>query len=149
MTGIRFFSITFRGQPWIKDLSDNLLSGLRVFLLEDEYLIAMDVEMLCMDNGAAEVIVKHQLDDSNSGDPLPDFDVAVVDLVLSGKSTLPFAEKLAELGRPFVFASGYTDSIDVNRRFPGVPIVAKPYAGPELVQAIASAARSRNGVANL
>lgn len=103
--------------------------------------------MLCLDHGASEVIVKHQLDEGEEDTSLPDFDVAVVDLVLSGKSTLPFADRLQKLGRPFVFASGYSDSIDVMKRFPGIPIIGKPYAGPELVEAIASAARSRNGSA--
>ena len=34
-----------------------MLEGLRILLLEDEFLIAMDVEQLCRDHGAADVAV--------------------------------------------------------------------------------------------
>jgi CheY-like chemotaxis protein len=138
-----FLSIAFRWKSRVKDLSESPLKGLRVFLLEDEFLIAMDVEMMCLDHGASEVIIRHQLKEGED-EPLPDFDVAVVDLVLAGQSTIPFADRLARLGKPFIFASGYADSVDVAR-FPSVPIVTKPYAGSELIEAIASAVRSRNG----
>ena len=38
------------------------LEGLRVLVLEDEYLIAMDMEQICRDHGAAEVIIRGDLD---------------------------------------------------------------------------------------
>jgi CheY-like chemotaxis protein len=119
-------------------LPANLLSGLRILLLEDEYLIAMDVELLCRDNGAAEVTVKRSLDELAEIDELADFDVAIIDLMLSGKSTLPFAERLARIGRPFVFASGYVEVGEVHKRFPHVPVIGKPYAGADLINAVAS-----------
>lgn len=120
----------------VTHLPANLLSDLQVLLLEDEYLIAMDVELLCRDHGAADVIIRHSLDGLD-GDP-PDFDVAILDLLLAGDPTLPFAERLASLGRPFVFASGYGENEEVRRRFPDVPIVAKPYAGADLINAVAA-----------
>ena len=39
------------------------LAGLRVLILEDEFLIAMDVEQLCRDHGAADVIILRRLED--------------------------------------------------------------------------------------
>ncbi len=113
-----------------------LLDALKILVLEDEFLIAMDVEQLCLDHGAAAVSVARSLEDVEDG---LDFDAAVVDLFLGGVSTLDFAEQLQADGKPFVFASGYTENAEVASRFPGVALVAKPYSGNDLVEAIARA----------
>lgn len=117
-----------------------MLSGLRILLLEDEYLIAMDVELLCREHGAAEVMLKLNLDELDGDAPLPDFDVAILDLMVSGRSTLPFAERLARIGRPFVFATGYSRTDELLARLPTIPVVEKPYAGMDLVKAVAAVA---------
>ena len=123
-------------------MRSNALSGLRILLLEDEYLIAMDVELLCRENGAAEIITKHSLEELEAMDGFDGFDVAVVDLRLAGASTLPFAERLREKNVPFIFASGYADE-QLTAAFPDVPTVSKPYAGNDLVAAIAARAGRR------
>lgn len=116
-----------------------LLDGLRVLLLEDEPLIAMDVEQLCQDNGAADVVTVRTLDEFDLQALLPSIDVAIVDLMLSGVSTLDFARSLQQAGKPFVFASGHTDNEDIKASFPDTPFVAKPYAGDDLMNAVAAA----------
>ncbi len=116
----------------------DVLAGLRILLLEDEFLIAMDVEQLCRDNGAADVFIKKSLSELDG--PLPEFDVAVVDLMMSGESTLPFARRLREARLPFIFASGYVDNIDLVSEFQGVPVVDKPYSTADLVNAILAVA---------
>lgn len=122
-------------------MASNLLAGLTILVVEDEYLIAMDVEHLCLENGAAAVSIARALDEVEAGAAV---DAAVVDLMLAGHSTLDFAAGLAERGIPFVFASGYADRGDIARRFPGVPVVTKPYAGNDLVEALAAAYAARN-----
>jgi CheY-like chemotaxis protein len=119
-------------------LPSNTLTGLRILLLEDEYLIAMDVELLCRDHGAAEVVVKRNVEEL--GEPLGEFDVAIIDLMLEGQSTLPFAEGLRRSNKPFVFASGYAGNDDVLGAFPEIRVVGKPFAGNDLIEAIAAAA---------
>ena len=37
-----------------------MLEGLKILVLEDEFLIAMDVEQLCRDHGAEDVAVARQ-----------------------------------------------------------------------------------------
>jgi DNA-binding response OmpR family regulator len=113
-----------------------MLEGLRILLLEDEFLIAMDVEQLCLDHGAASVVAARSVDEV--GDDL-DFDAAIVDLLLGGVSTFDFAARLKDTGKPFIFASGYTDDAEVRQRFPGISLVGKPYAGDDLVEAVAAA----------
>ncbi len=115
-----------------------LLDGLRVLVLEDEFLIAMDVEQLCRDHGAAEVTIVREISEIDLDGPAA-FDVAIVDLLLGGVSTLPFAAKLRDRGIPFIFASGYSQSEEVTAGFPGTPLVPKPYSGNDLIEAVALA----------
>ena len=76
----------------------------------------------------------------NRNDALDSFDVAIVDLMLSGVSALPFAERLRDRNRPFVFTSGFGDMRGRPGAFPGVRAVGKPYSGTDLIEAVAAAA---------
>jgi DNA-binding response OmpR family regulator len=114
---------------------------MRILVLEDEYLIAMDVEQLCRDHGAADVSICRDIPDMPDDAPIP-FDVAILDLMLNGKSTLPFAEKLRVSGVPFIFATGYADTQDEFSRFSGVPVVGKPYSPEELIDAVIAAIKA-------
>jgi DNA-binding NarL/FixJ family response regulator len=62
-------------------LSSKPLQGIRVLIMEDEFLIAMDVEQLCRDHGAQEVVIMRKLEELGA-DPFerPGFDAAVVDI---------------------------------------------------------------------
>jgi CheY-like chemotaxis protein len=119
-------------------LSDLPLSGLRVLLLEDEVLIALDVEQLCRDAGAAHVGVVHSLAQMQEGAiALTDYDAAILDVMLQGQSTAEQAQALAATGIPFVFATGYVDGHQIFDEFPDITVVGKPYVGAELVEALA------------
>lgn len=113
------------------------LDGLRVLLLEDEALIAMDVELLCQESGASEVVTLSDLSQIEPHNPPIRFDVAIVDLMLGGISTIGFASDLYERGIPFIFASGSSDLNEIELKFPGVALVSKPYSGSDLIDAVA------------
>ena len=116
-----------------------LLDGLRILILEDEFLIAMDVEQLCRDSGAADAVIVRDLTEIDRQDGLVGFDAAVVDLMLGGVSTLDFAARLRSAGVPFVFASGYSDADEIRGAFPEIRLVTKPYSGDDLIEAVAVA----------
>ena len=118
-------------------MGENLLTDLHILVMEDEFLIALDLEQIFRDNGAAEVtIVREVADDLLAG---PQFHAAVIDLMLSGTSTVAFAEELFARRIPFVFATGYTDVQELARSFPGVEVVEKPYSTDVIVTALAQA----------
>lgn len=114
-----------------------LLDGLRILLLEDEVLIAMDVEQLCRDHGASEVTIVRDLAELDRERVETGFDAAIVDLMLGGVSTLDFARQLHSRKIPFVFASGHSDIGEIEQEFPDVVLVSKPYSGIDLVEAVA------------
>lgn len=121
-------------------MSTTPLAGLRVLILEDEFLIAMDVEQVCRDHGAADVVISRSLD--GLAELASDrFDAAILDLRLGTVSTLDFARELFQTGVPFVFATGYAHPGETERDFPGVPVLTKPYLESDLVGALAAVSR--------
>lgn len=112
---------------------------MRILLLEDEFLIAIDVEETCRDSGAKDVLIARSLAEAEEAAALHKFDAAIVDIMLGGDSTLDFASTLQTRDLPFVFASGYSDLSEIDSRFPGVRVMAKPYAARDLVEALSAA----------
>lgn len=114
------------------------LAGTRLLIMEDEFLIAMDIEQVCRDHGAQDCVIVRSL--VEIGDE-PDFafDAAIVDMKLGGDSTVDFARELLARNVPFVFSTGYSDLGDLAAGFPGIAVVTKPYSGDELVGALAAA----------
>lgn len=124
------------------------LEGMHVLVLEDEILIAMDVEQLCRDCGAADVTIVRDLDqlgpDPFAGAP---FHAAVLDVMVAGRSTVDFARQLQMRRIPFVFATGYVDTDELFEGFAEVEVVDKPYSSTALIKAVAAAiARLRDGL---
>lgn len=128
-------------------LHDGLLDGLRVLVLEDEFLIAMDVEQTCRDHGASDVVIAKHVEalgpDPFAGEPV---DAAILDIRLGAGTTLDFAWQLHLRGIPFIFATGYVDDeglfAHTERDFGDVPVLMKPYTSTELIDALARAINS-------
>lgn len=112
--------------------------------MEDEFLIAMDIEQVCRDHGAQDCVIVRSLAELGA-EPDFGFDAAVVDMKLGGDSTVDFAQQLLARNVPFVFSTGYSDLGDVAAGFPGIEVVTKPYSGNHLVEAL-SAAMERKSV---
>ncbi|HOZ27277.1 MAG TPA: hypothetical protein PK080_07945, partial [Hyphomonadaceae bacterium] len=55
----------------------------------------------------------------------------------------PVAELLRNLGVPFMFATGYGDTVMVPESMRSVPVVRKPYAGATLADAITNLLRGQ------
>ena len=65
-------------------------------------------------------------------------DAAVIDYSLAdGQSALPVADRLAALGVPFVFATGYEASAVNKGRHADAPVISKPYDPEEVVACLA------------
>ena len=64
-----------------------------------------------------------------------DLDMAVLDLNLAGEMSYPVAEVLQARGVPVVFATGY-GSAGLSGRFPGAPVLSKPYNMVQLESAL-------------
>lgn len=119
-----------------------LLDGMRVLVLEDEFIIAMDIEQICRDHGASDVTIVDKLA-AFDPDMVTQFNAAILDLSLNGASTLGIAGLLRDEGIPFVFASGHPLTDEIRAAFPDVLLVEKPYSGDDLVAALVKACAAK------
>ncbi len=88
---------------------DTRLDGKRVFLVEDEALVAMLVEDMLADEGCIVAATANRVPEAveTARDPAVAFDLAILDVNLAGQPVFPVAEALAARGVPFAFATGY------------------------------------------
>lgn len=106
----------------------------RVLLVEDEALIALDVEMALRDAGVAEIITALSIDEAHNALNRQPPCAGVLDLHLGSDGLgQQIAERLRAAGIPFVFSSGSADRPD---GFEDVPIVAKPFSSDAIVAAL-------------
>jgi ActR/RegA family two-component response regulator len=112
----------------------DLFSRKLVLLVEDEPLIALDVERHLRTAGA-RVITAGYLDAALYMTEHPDLSGAVVDLRLGADSAVPICRRLAHRNLPFVVHTGYT-AAEVQRKWPSVPIIQKPASPDEITDAL-------------
>lgn len=114
------------------------LSGKRVLVVEDEMLVAMNVEDILFELGAEVVGPAMRLETALEMARTEMFDVAMLDINLHGGRSYPVAEILQDRGVPFVFASGYGHPEDMQA-FAEVTTLTKPYRNSDLESALAEA----------
>lgn len=124
--------------------SEPSIAGKRFLVLDDEFLIALDIQQVLESAGAARVACTGNATDAlkavNAAQP---FDVAVLDFRLTGRtSSLDVADALIEAGIPFVFITGMLGDQQL-KKYPNAPVVEKPYDAQLLIDAIGRALGGR------
>ena len=113
------------------------LLGLRVLLLEDNLIVALEAEDLLRALGAASVSAISSISGAIGLFDANHFDFAVLDINLGFENSLSFSDRLRRAKVPFVFASGYGDqSVSGESRISEL-VVSKPYDIESLNSAIA------------
>lgn len=120
------------------------LAGLRVFAVEDESLVAMQLEDMLDELGCVVVglamRVRKALDMLDREEVI---DVAVLDVNIAGEKVFPVAERLHAMGVPFLFATGYGRP-GLEGLWPDHPVVQKPYTSEQIAEAIVMARAAAN-----
>ena len=120
-------------------VSRGKLSGERVLVVEDEALVAMLLEDELRDAGAtvlgpaACVDAAMRLIDGAAAEG--GLSAAVLDIDLQGTSVTPVADRLAALGVPFLFVTGYGEGRDTGGHA-AAPVLPKPFDPEWLVAAV-------------
>jgi len=112
------------------------LYGLRVLLVEDQTIIALDTESMLLDLGATIVHSFTTGDAAIAWLGMAEVDVGVLDVSLGATTSFPVAEVLVQRAVPFIFTTGYGDSTMFPPHFLNMPIVRKPYAIDTLARAL-------------
>lgn len=106
------------------------LEGIRVLLVEDEYLVAMMAEDMLHDLGAQVFGPADSAEKALQHVEYEEFDCAILDVNLRGGTSEPVAKTLASRGIPYAFATGYgspqKDAV----------VISKPYTERMLLEAI-------------
>jgi DNA-binding NtrC family response regulator len=116
----------------------NLLEGLRVLLVEDQTVIAMDAEAMLMEMGAASVVTASSSEEAMRYILTSPPDFAVLDVGLGSDTSLNVAEELFRRKTPFIFATGYGAATMLPASMRSIPVAGKPYDPRALLNAIAA-----------
>ncbi len=108
----------------------------RALIVEDEVMVAMYVEDLLTELGYEVAGLAMGLDQALPLAREGEFDFAVLDINLAGKTSFPVADVLRERGIPFLFASGYS-SKGLNDEYRNAIRIQKPFLSRDLAHAIA------------
>lgn len=111
----------------------------RVLVVEDEVLVAMDLEALLTEAGY-EVLgpapsVSCALRLLEAATPR----AALLDLNLAGRTSAPVADALRRLGVPFLVVTGYSDARLEAPNLRDVPLIRKPYDPDQLLRRLHAA----------
>ena len=119
------------------------LTGKRVLVVEDEALVSMLVEDELRGAGAEVVGPAPSVGDAlrlvEAAAADGGLSAAVLDINLDGRHVKPVADRLAALGVPFLFATGYGETCDTGGHR-AAPTLHKPFAPERLVAAVEAVA---------
>lgn len=122
------------------------LAGRRILIVEDEMLIAMQLEDMLLEMGCEVIGPATSVAEALKLIGAGRLDGALLDVNLGGEQVYPVADALAASGAPFVFVTGYgrTGLSGVHRGHPTLPKPINPFTFPQdITAALAQAARPR------
>ena len=111
------------------------LRGLSILVVEDEYFIAMQIADTITRCGGAVVGPAANLEKARDLARQETVDGVILDLMLNGKTSLPFADELMSRSTPVILATGYAQS-QLPEQYSKFPQVTKPLREAALVKLI-------------
>ncbi|MFU0505218.1 response regulator [Pseudaminobacter sp. NGMCC 1.201702] len=111
------------------------LSGKRIFLVEDEAIVALMVEDMLAELDATVVGPALTIANGLALAQSEEIDAAVLDVNVRGERIDPVAEVLRARKVPIVFATGYGDGAGEIAR--EAPVLDKPYTREKLATTLA------------
>jgi DNA-binding NtrC family response regulator len=117
------------------------LRGARVLVVEDDIILAIDLEATLTEAGAEVAgfghTVREALELVNGGQ----ITAALLDIRLGRETVEPVARKLADGHIPFVFYSAQVDIDPIRKEWPCCKVISKPARPKTIIMAIAEAVK--------
>ncbi len=108
----------------------------KVLVVEDEVLIAADIESVLHERGVREVVTAISVQEAFlliAQDPP---DVAILDYRVRKETTVSLAMELLAMRLPFVFATGFDTGFTVPTELFHIPVVSKPVNADRLMASL-------------
>lgn len=112
-------------------IPERTLEGSRVFVFEDDPIVAIDLEQILYSAGAKGVDLCFDFSEQ-AVEALRKADVAVLDVNFGDNSSGLIAQTLRERGTPFLVVSGFL-ATDLDPALHGAPLITKPFRSDELL----------------
>lgn len=116
-------------------MADQLLTQMRVLVVEDEMLVMMSIEDMLTDLGCTHITLASNVDQALTAIRTKQFDAATLDVNLNGLRSYAVAEALVEHGVPFAFSTGYGTK-GVADIFRHRPVLDKPFNFAQLTKVL-------------
>jgi light-regulated signal transduction histidine kinase (bacteriophytochrome) len=131
-------AISFPAPPPIivQGKEEPILDGRDVLLVEDSLIIALDAEDILKRLGARRVSPAANVEQALSLIGRESPALAVLDINLGSQTSYPIANRLNELGIPFLFATGYGEQAQLPNQHRSRTVVQKPYTLENLTRAL-------------
>jgi DNA-binding NtrC family response regulator len=128
---------------WLSDAQQMVQSqfsmiGQDVLIVEDQPLIAMDIEQNMLEMGASRVRMVSSVRDGLAQIALSKPTFALLDIDLGGETAIELADELARLSVPFIFITGLDNSVAVPQQHADKPRIDKPFDPETLAKAVAA-----------
>lgn len=116
-------------------MADQLLTKMRILIVEDEMLVMMSIEDMLADLGCTQITLASNVDQALNAIRTQQFDAATLDVNLNGTRSYAVAEALVEHGVPFAFSTGYgaRGLADIFRHR---PVLDKPFNFAQLTKVL-------------
>lgn len=111
------------------------MSPKRILVVEDEMLVALDIESTLTELGHA-VSVATSCTEALAIVDAGGVAFAVIDYHLRDGTTDELATRLRNAGVPFIVCSGTAGLIDLGEPFSGAMFLAKPFSTDRLIEAV-------------
>ena len=106
---------------------DSPLASRRVLVVEDEFMVAWNLEDMLADLGCVVVGPAAGIDQALAMIGAEAIDAALLDVNLEGRPSYPVADALAVRGVPFAFSTGY-ESESLRKGYRTIPSLRKPFS---------------------
>lgn len=115
-------------------------TGFRILVVEDEFLVALEIEQMMLDLGCTVIGPIADLDEALAAASTMAIDGAVLDVNVGGRKIDPVADALAERGIPFILSTGYTSG-GLSRGLRARPRLNKPFGDVQIAELMAEVFR--------
>lgn len=108
-----------------------------ILVLEEEFLIGVELERLLSENGFARVQLVHSIEDAEATEGSWEHCIgAIIETMLAGVSTSTIATRLRDAKIPLIFGTGRSEHKEGVSDFPDIAVLMKPYVDADVTRAL-------------